>query len=280
MSNPYFNRSDVFGEPRRDGIGTQRAAGNTAAPTMSPAAVETAALENMYAAPAATAAAMKRMTYDDVIVRTGGLLALLFVVAAATWHLAPGIWPAGMVVGLVLGLVNSFKRNPSPALIMLYTVAQGVFLGGISLAFAGLTVEGAPATALVFQAILATFVTFGVALAVYKSGKIRVTPKFQRAVLIGLGSFLVFQLVNLVLVWTGVVGGWGARGGTIGLVVSVIAIGLATASLLVDFESIKQGVQRGAPQRFAWAAAFGLMVTLVWLYLEFLRLFAIIAGRR
>ncbi|MCL1871867.1 MAG: Bax inhibitor-1/YccA family protein [Promicromonosporaceae bacterium] len=297
MSNPYFSNSDVFGEPRRTGarrpaatpgVGTaqqQPQYGQSAsqAGTYGTQAADAASLENLYNAPSATTADTKRLTYDDVIVKTGGLLALLVVVAAATWQLAPQIWPLGMVVGLVFGLINSFKRKPSPPLIILYTIAQGVFLGGISYAFQnfGVNVGGnpQPISGLVFQAVLATMVTFAAALFLYKSGRVRVTPKFTRWLVIALVGFLAFNLVNLVLVWTGVLAGAGARGGGLGVVVGLVAIGLAAASLIVDFDSIKRGVDQGVPARFAWAAAFGLMVTLIWLYLEFLRLLAILQGR-
>jgi uncharacterized YccA/Bax inhibitor family protein len=288
VSNPYFSNSDVFGEPRRTAKGQpvrqygQPAGGPVAGgqgvatqeyrqPHYAP--VDPAALQSMYEAPSATTADTKRLTYDDVIVKTGGLLALLVIVGAATWQLAPGIWPIGMVVGLVLGLINAFKKNPSPALILLYTVAQGTFLGGISRVYETFY-DG-----VVLQAVLATVCTFAVCLMLFKSGKVRVTGKFVRWLLIAMAGYFVFSLLNVVLVWTGVLSGWGMRGGTIGIIIGLIAVGLAAASLIVDFDSIKRGVETGAPARFAWAAAFGLMVTLIWLYLEFLRLLAIFSGR-
>lgn len=279
--NPVFSNNDVFGEPRRTGrrggattapapqYGQYGAAGNQAA--------DAASLENLYNAPPATTADTKRLTYDDVIMKTGGLLALLVVVAAMTWQFAPGLWPIGMIVGLVLGLVNSFKRNPSPALIVAYTVAEGVFLGGISLAFASIAVgdSATPLSSIVLQAVLATMATFAASLFLYKSGRVRVTPKFTRWLLIAMVGYLVFSLLNLVLVWTGVLDGWGMRGGTLGIVVGLFAVGLAAASLIVDFDAVKRGVEQGVPAKYAWTAAFGLVVTLVWLYLEFLRLIAI-----
>ncbi len=189
----------------------------------------------------------------------------------------PFLYLLGAVAGLVLGLVNAFKRNPSPALIIAYTVAQGLFLGGISLAFGTMTVgNGGNLTDIVFQAVLATVATFAAALFLFRSGKVRVTPKFTRWLLIAMVGYLAFSLVNVVLVLFGVLDGWGMRGGTIGIVVGLIAVGLAAASLIVDFDSIKRGVEAGVPAKFAWSAAFGLMVTLIWLYLEFLRLFAIL----
>ncbi len=270
MSNPVLRNHDVFGEPRRG-----RGAVAAPAPYGAPAA-DPATLEQMYGAPAATTRETGRLSYDDVIVKTAGLLALLVTVAAATWFVAPGLWPVGMVVGLVLGLVNAFKKTPSPALIVGYTVAEGVFLGGISLAFQSMTLAGGSAQPIVLQAVFGTFATFAAALLLFRSGKVRVTGRFTRWLLVAMGGYLVFSLVNVVLVWTGVLDGWGMRGGTVGVLIGLFAIGLAAASLIVDFDAIKRGVEQGVPKRYAWTAAFGLVVTLVWLYLEFLRLLAIL----
>ena len=275
MTNPVFNNSAVFGDPRARGNRRpqQGAPTGTLGGATGPV-VEASTLEQMYGAPSATTRDTGRLTYDDVIVKTGGLLAVLVVAAAATWMVAPGLWIAGALVGLVLGLVNAFKRNPSPVLITLYAVAQGVFLGGIS-AFYEARWDG-----IVGQAVLATLSVFAVALVLFRSGKVRVTPKFQRAVLIGLVGYLVYSLLNVVLMLVGVGGGdYGPlRSGWIGVVVGLVAVGLAAASLIMDFDSIKRGVEQGAPAKFAWSAAFGLLVTLVWLYLELLRLLSILRG--
>jgi len=275
MSNPVFNNSPVFGDPRQQRRGGQQTVVQGPAwGTPGAQAADAATLEQMYDAPPATTRETGRLTYDDVIIKTGGLLALLVVVAAATWTLAPQLWIIGAVVGLVLGLVNAFKKNPSPVLITLYTVAQGVFLGGIS-AFYESFYNG-----IVGQAVLATLSVFAVALVLFRSGKVRVTPKFQRAVIIGMVGYLVYSLLNVVLMLFGVGGdGYGPlRSGFLGIVVGLVAVGLAAASLIMDFDSIKRGVEQGAPAKFAWSAAFGLIVTLIWLYLELLRLLAILRG--
>lgn len=274
MSNPVFNNSAVFGDPRQQRRGGQQTVQGPAWGTPGPAVTDAVTLEQMYDAPPATTRDTGRLTYDDVIVKTGGLLALLVVVAAATWTLAPGLWIIGAVVGLVLGLVNAFKKNPSPVLITLYVVAQGVFMGGIS-AFYEAAFDG-----IVGQAVLATLSVFAVSLFLFRSGKVRVTPKFQRAVLIGMVGYLVYSLLNVVLMLFGVGGGdYGPlRSGPLGIIIGLVAVGLAAASLIMDFDSIKRGVEQGVPAKFAWAAAFGLIVTLVWLYLELLRLLAILRG--
>lgn len=276
MSNPVLSNNEIFGEPRRGrGTATRESAAVDAAAGLGAASPR--ALEELYAAPAATTRDTARMTYDDVIVRTAGLLVLLAAVGVATFSLAPGLWPIGMVVGLVLGLVNSFKREPSPALIVAYTVAEGVFLGGVSLAFQNMTFDGTSVQPIVAQAVLATVVTFGAALALYASGKVRVTPKFTRWLMIALVGYLGYSLVNFALSFFMASDGYGPlRNGWLGIGVGLLAVGLAAASLIMDFDAIKRGVERGAPARFAWTAAFGLIVTLVWLYLELLRLLSML----
>ena len=282
MSNPVFDNSAIFGDPRKQrrtqGTGPTTTvlrgypqAGTSGAPT-----IDAVTLEQMYGGPTATTRDTGRLTYDDVIVKTGGLLALLVVVAATTFQLAPGLWIVGALVGLVLGMVNAFKKSPSPALITAYVVAEGVFLGGISAFYADRFGGG-----VVPQAVLATFSVFAVALYLFRSGRVRVTPKFTKFLLIAMGGYVVFSLLNLVLSFALPSGNaFGPlRGGTLGVIVGLVAVGLAAASLIVDFDSIKRGVEQGVPAKFAWSAAFGLIVTLVWLYLELLRLAAMFSGR-
>ncbi|GHS87767.1 membrane protein [Actinomycetota bacterium] len=295
MSNPVFNNSAVFGDSKqaraaRSQGGTAVQTGRTGQAGGTPGLYGTpaplpdaAALNQMYQAPSATTRDTARLTYDDVIVKTGGLLALLVVVAAITWNTMPGLYIVGAIVGLVLGLVNAFKREPSPALIIAYTVAQGVFLGGISYVFQNFAVDGTStgtAEPIVLQAVIATFATFAAALFLFKSGRVRVTPKFTRWLLISMVGYLAFSLVNVVMSFFVSSDGFGPlRGGAWGILAGVVAVGLAAASLIMDFDAIKRGVEQGVPAKFAWSAAFGLIVTLVWLYLELLRLFAILSGR-
>jgi uncharacterized YccA/Bax inhibitor family protein len=234
-------------------------------------------LQNMYDGPSATVRDTGRLTYDDVIIKTGGLFGILLIGAVFGWQYAPqmpGLIYVGLIVGLVLGLINSFMRNPKPVLIMAYAAAEGLLLGGISVIYNYLW-DGA-----VTSAILATFGTFFAALVLYKSGRIRVTGKVVRFLLIAMTGYLLFSLLNLILVWTNVLPSWGMYSGTIGLVVSLFAVCLAAYSLIVDFDAIDQGVKYGVPRSYAWRAGFGLLVTLIWLYLEFLRLFAILASER
>lgn len=288
MTNPVFSSSPVFGDPNNSRVRDQRRTMQSDPSWGSPAypVMDAASLEAMYTSPSANTAQTGRMTYDDVIVRTGALLGLLVVVAAISWFLTPFmpfLYILGAVVGLVLGLVNSFKRNPSPVLIVLYAIAEGMFLGGISWLFQNMLVPGTAdgtAAPVVMQAVLGTFVTFGAALLLFRSGKVRVTPKFTRWLMIAIVGYAGFSLVNLVLSFFIHDGAFGPlRQGVWGILAGVIAVGLAAASLIVDFDAIKRGVEDGVPAKFAWTASFGLLVTLVWLYLELLRLFTILAGR-
>src|SRR4051794_28110391 len=193
MANPIFDNSPVFQDPvQRKG---QKPGASTA--TAGAAAVDAASLEALYGSPAATTRETGRLTYDDVIMKTAGLLAVLVVTGAATWVLAPGLWIFGAIVGLVLGLVNAFKKEPSPPLIVLYAAAQGVFLGGISQFYESFY-EG-----IVGQAVLATLSVFAVSLFLFKSGKVRVTPRFQRILLVAMVGYLVYSLINVVFMLFG-----------------------------------------------------------------------------
>lgn len=286
MSNPVFNSSSAFSAraprpqqqlPERQMIGTYPGVG-----------MDTPNLERMYGAPAATSVDTGRMTYDDVIIKTAGLLAVLVISAAVTWFVKPELFFVGMIVGLVLGLVNSFKREPSPVLITLYAVAEGVFLGGISYfvesSFGARQGPDLGLDSIVLQALLATAATFVAVLLLFTSGKVRVTPKATRFFLVAIVGYTIFSFVNLGLMWFGGMPGWGLRsevsvlGIPLGVIIGLFAVGLASYALIMDFDSIKRGVERGAPAKFAWTAAFGLVVTLVWLYVEFLRILAILRG--
>ena len=258
--NPVFNNSKAF---KNGGYATFNEA---------PPATATQ-LEEMYSAPAATGVETGRMTIDDVVVKTGLMFAVLLPLAAFNYWLAsPALTIGGVIVGLVLGLIVSFKQSTNAALILSYAAAEGLFLGGISQAFESRW-EG-----IVPQAVLATLAVFGVALAAYKSGRVRATPKFHRTVLIAVGGYLVFCLVNLVVMVAGGGGDFGLRQGPFGIAIGLFAVGLAAAMLILDFDFAEQGVRNGLPTRYSWLAAFGLVVTLVWLYIELLRLIAILRG--
>ena len=218
-----------------------------------------------------------RMTMDDVIVKTGMLFAILLVGAFVGWSVPSLTFPA-LIVGLGLSLVNIFKKEVSPALVLAYGAAEGVFLGGISNLYSAAYADTAPN--LVSQAVIGTFVAFGTMLFLYKSGIIKVNGKFKKVFMVAMVSYLVIAVASLISSFFGVGSGWGFYGvGGLGLLLCVAGVGLAAFSLVMDFELITQTIAAGAPEKESWRMAFGLMVTLVWLYLELLRLLAILQGR-
>jgi len=226
-----------------------------------------------YAAPSPYAATTTRyMTMDDVVTKTGVTFLVTVLTAAATWLAVPDsvavalLIPA-LLVGLVLGLVIAFKQIANPAATLAYAAAEGVLVGAISEFFAAQY-----GTDIVTQAVIGTFGVFAGMLVVYKTGAIRVTPKLTRWIVGALVGVLVLVLVNLVAGFF-VDGGLGLRdGGPLAIIFSLVVIGVAAFSLLLDFDMADEAIRRGAPAKFAWYIAFGLLVTVVWLYLEILRL--------
>jgi len=216
-----------------------------------------------------------RMTLDDVVTKTAVTMAVLFATAALAWAFVPAAlyFPAmilSALVGFVVVLLVSFRRVVSPPLVLLYAAIEGVFIGMISKVF-----ESAYA-GIVVQAVFATFVAAGVTLAAYKFFNIRVTPKFQKVVFIATAAFAVAMLLNFVLNLVGI--NLGFRAGVDGPVsllaigISLLGVVLAVLNLVLDFDYIERGVQMGAPARESWRGAFGLTVTMVWLYIEILRI--------
>jgi uncharacterized YccA/Bax inhibitor family protein len=233
-------------------------------------------LENMYAAPPATPTQMRRMTIDDVVVRTGILFAILIATGAAAWVLNLGIGVAIIAALAAFGvaMVVTFKRQASAPLVMTYAALEGVFVGALS-HFYETRWEG-----IVPQAVLGTLAAFAGMLVLYRSGKLRATPKFQKMLIVAAIGYLLISLVSIVsAIFLDVGNGWGFFGvGPLGILLCVAGVALASFFLILDFDYIEQGVRNGAPEQEAWRAGFGLMVTLVWLYLELLRLLAILRG--
>ena len=209
------------------------------------------------------------VTMDDVVMKSFAMLALLLVGAFFGWN-APGFAIIAAIAGLVLGLVNTFKKNVSPVLVVAYALLQGVFVGGISYIYQNLVV--ADGTNIVGNTIMSTMVAFGTMLFLFKSGIIKVDAKFTRMMMVAMVSYLVIAVISIIASFMGV--------GGVGILLALFGVGLASFSLMLDFQSIRQAISMGLPEKESWRLAFGLTVTLVWLYLEMLRLFAILAGRR
>ncbi len=258
--NPVFSKNEGF---RRGGYAT------FSTPTAND-------LETMYEAPSATALQTGRMTLDDVVVRTAMIFGVLLATAATMYFVVKPAGGTGLVLvigaalaAMVLGLVISFSKTVRPALIMVYAVLEGVFVGGISYWYAS-----AFGNQLVPQAVLGTLAAFTTMLVLFKTGVIRNSPRFQKMMFIAIAGYVVFGLVNLVIAMT--TGNSVYDMGLLGLLVAGLGVTLASLSLVLDFDYIEQGVRNGVPQQYAWLAAFGLVVTLIWLYLEILRLLAIL----
>lgn len=223
-------------------------------------------------------AGSRPMTLDDVIVKTAMTLGVVVLAAALSWlyipdRLAGPAMLAGVLAAFGVGLVLSFKQKISPVLVFLYAALEGVFLG-VGSEFMSRYVGDSN---VVVQAVLATMITAGLTLASYKFFNIKVTARFTRMVMIATMGFVGVLLVNLVLSLFGVSTGISGMG-PMGLLFAAIGAGLAVFNLILDFDLIERGVAQGAPQNEAWRAAFGLTVTLVWLYWNLLRILAILRG--
>ncbi|MBN8424087.1 Bax inhibitor-1/YccA family protein [Microbacterium esteraromaticum] len=299
MSNFAFN-NPAFQEPRSgNGASTQYAP--PPPPSAQHAAADAAAnaqLEGMFAAPPAGAIETDRMTVEDTIWKTVGLFGILLVTAVAGWmwtmstlYVDPNTgqlgadltpWIVGALGGFVLALVVTFtsRKKVRPALIWAYAAFEGLFIGAISAWFETIF------PGIVMQATLATLAVVGVTLALFASGKIRASAKMTKIFLIAMFGYLAFSVLNLILMWVGVPmagGAFGMRsieiaGIPLGLIIGVLVVFMAAYSLVLDFDQIQQGVRNGAPRKYGWLGGFGIMVTVVWLYIEILRMIAILRG--
>ncbi len=218
----------------------------------------------------------ERMTIDSVVSRTAMTLGLVIVTAALTWILLPEeyvgtAWIGGALAGVGLGLFLSFKRTVSPPLVMLYAVAQGLFLGAASEAFNTMWPGIVP------QAVGGTLAAFVATLAAYKFFNIQVTSRMRKfGMIAGLG-FFVLTFVDLGLSFVGFEMGFNGFG-ALGLLMSVVGLALGIFFLVLDFDMVEQGVAAGAPEVESWRAAFALTATLIFIYINLLRLLAILRG--
>ncbi|WP_187776179.1 Bax inhibitor-1/YccA family protein [Antrihabitans cavernicola] len=222
----------------------------------------------------------RAMTIDDVVTKTGITLGVLTVAAIVSYVLVHGNTAlatpfviGGGLIGLVLVLIATFGRKmDNPAVVLSYAAAEGVFLGALSFMFTDVTFGGSGGSSLIVQAVLGTFGVFAGMLVVYKTGAIRVTPRFTRMIIAGMIGVVVLALGNIVAGFF-TSGGLGLRdGGPIAIIFSLVCIALAAFSFLLDFDAADKLIRAQAPEKAAWGVAFGLTVTLVWLYVEILRL--------
>lgn len=285
LNNPAFN-NPAFQDPRAGGANTRY----SPPPAVDPAAA--ASIEGAYAAPSASAVETGRMTVEDTVMKTLALFGILVVTAVVGWiwsmagvsaanpnpSAAPMI--VGGLVGFVLAMVATFKKKPSVPVFIAYAAFEGLFVGGIS-AFFEFIFPG-----IVLQATLATLSVVGVTLALFASGKIRASARATKIFMIAMVGYLVFALLNvgLMLFNAPIAGGafglysMKVAGIPLGLIIGVFVVIMAAYSLVLDFDQIQRGVRNGAARVYGWVGAFGIMVTVVWLYVEILRMIAILRG--
>jgi uncharacterized YccA/Bax inhibitor family protein len=229
-------------------------------------------LEETFSAPAASSLRTGRMTMDDVITRTGTLFAIALAVGAFAWYfnLGGGALLLGFVGGIALALFGIFSKKVRPGVYVAYAVAQGLVLGVISKTYE-LFYDG-----IVQQAIVATIAAFVGMLFLYRSGRLRATPKFTRLLIGATFGYLILALGSLI----GSLMGFGSLFSlsVFGPMLAMVGVALASFFLILDFDQIENGVRAGVPAEQSWRAAFGLLITVVWLYLEILRLLAILRG--
>ena len=272
-SNPVLSRLGQAAE-------RERSAGYSPAGPYGPAAGQPG-----YGQPYATAdgypaapPAVQPMTIDDVVVKTVVLLGITGVSAVAAWNLIPDAlvgpaWIGSAIVGLVLGLIISFSRMANPALVVTYAVVEGALVGLVSKFFENiLGYEG-----IVLQAVVATFGVFFLMAILYRARVIRATPKFTRGLIAVMAGLFFVILINFVLSLFGF--NTGLRdNGAVGIIFSLVCIVVASLSFILSFNEVEEGVRMGLPARYSWTAAFGILVSLIWLYLEVLRLLSYFQG--
>jgi uncharacterized YccA/Bax inhibitor family protein len=274
-SNPAFSNSPAFSDRKK-----VAGAFPIAAP---PASADMSAqqLTELYSQPSATPLQTDRMTYEDTMVKIIVSFGVLILGAVVGWFV-PVLFVPAALIGFVLALVNIFKKKPSAPLVLAYAAVEGIFVGGITNYFEGMW----PGIAI--QAVIGTAAVIGVTFALFASGKVRASARATKVFLIAMVGYGVFSLINFALILTGVnKDAFGLQSAEVripfigislplGVIIGVLVVVMAAYSLVLDFDSIKTGVTRGAPRAYAWTAAFGLLVTVVWLYLEILRILALL----
>jgi uncharacterized YccA/Bax inhibitor family protein len=278
-SNPGFSQSPAFSNNGNDLVAWQNSQAAGRQPVVN-GGMTAEQLQDLYSRPSATPQDTDRMSYEDTIAKTFGAFVVLLAGAVAGWFF-PGLAIVGALVGFGLAMVNIFKKRPSAVLVLLYAGFEGLFVGGISAFF------DARYPGIVPQAVFGTLGVFAVTLALFASGKVRASKRATQIFLVAMFGYLAYSLVNVGLMIFGVgaaAGPFGLSGNVkifglpIGVVIGFVVVLMAAYSLVLDFTQIKVGVERGAPRIFGWTAAFGLIVTIVWLYTEILRLLALMRG--
>lgn len=224
------------------------------------------------------------MTVAGTVNKTLGLLAIVVLTACYTWHLAltgfadklQGLMMVGAIAGLILAIAAAFKPQHSKILSIGYSLCEGLVLGGISAIF------NAAYPGIVAQAIFGTFFSMAVVLLLFKARVIRATEAFRSTIVSATIAIAVFYIVNLVLSLFNItaLNGILYSNSPVSIAVSAIVIIIASLNFILDFDFIERGVETGAPKYLEWYGALSMLITLIWLYLEILRLLAKLNSRR
>jgi uncharacterized YccA/Bax inhibitor family protein len=223
------------------------------------------------------------MTIDGALNKSLLMMGLLVAIAALVWYgIASAFIPeniifplviGSVVVGLILGLVMSFFHNTAPYLVPIYAAVEGVLIGAISLLFETMF------PGIVLQAVALTLAVAIVMLVLYRSRLIKVDEKFRTIMFVAIAAIGIVYIISMVLSFFGTTIPYIHEGGPIGIAFSLIVVGVAAFSLLLDFDFMERMSKERVAEKYEWLAAFGLMVTLIWLYIEILKLLAKIRGR-
>lgn len=231
------------------------------------------------------------MTMQGTMNKSILLLLLVIVSASVTWNMVfqgntsvMGLMMGGFFIGLIFALITIFKRDWAHITAPIYAIAQGLFLGGLSafIEASFLTTETGAATGnsgIVMKAVALTFGVFLLMFLLYRNKIIKPTQKFMMGVVSATGAIALMYFIHIILSLFG--GGlpFLYNGGPLSILISLAIVTVAALNLILDFKFIEDGVKNGAPQKMEWFASFGLMVTLIWLYIEILRLLSMLANR-
>ncbi|MDQ1722008.1 MAG: hypothetical protein QOI26_1742 [Pseudonocardiales bacterium] len=274
-SNPVLRGFEKTGRP---GVAAQGPSGPVVPPPPSAGQLNEWYAQPAYGQPAPPAAPSRYLTLDDVVTRSVVLIGTVLIAAGFAWFVVPnsavgGVVAVGVLGALGLGLYMAFTGKANAVTATLYAALEGLALGGISELF------NRQWPGIAVQAITGTIMVAGGVLVVYKTGAVRVTPKFTKIVFASTLGVVGLMLVNLIAsIFTP--GGLGLRdGGALAIGFSLLCIVIAASNLIVDFDMIEQSVRRGVDEKYGWYLSWGLLVTLVWLYLEILRLLSYLTGR-
>lgn len=209
----------------------------------------------------------ERMTVQGAINKTFILTALMLLTAFFSYMNPSSLFMyGGAIGGFIVVLIASFRPQSSPIMAPIYALLEGLFVGSVTY------VVGVVNPGIVFNAILLTVATLFMMLFIYKSGIIKVTNKLRVGVFMATGAVALVYLLTFILSMFGIHMPYIHDGGPIGIGISAVVIGIAALNLLLDFDNFEKGEQYGAPTYMEWFSAMGLLITLVWLYIEFLRL--------